>query len=438
MNIDWQHTTQQYLSKFDKVFVACSGGADSTALLHSLIQLKFNPIVLHCNFQLRGDESDEDERFLINQCKKLGLTIKIKHFNTKNEIEKRGGSTQEVARNLRYEWFSEILEENSNAIICTAHHKNDNIEQLLMAAISSGKTSDLLGIPQSRKGFYRPFLNLDKQSIVNYLNAQKITWCEDSSNSKNDYTRNKIRNQLLPLIEKIDPRANSALANLQEELNVLYSEIDAETTAFLKQQADEKAFLMPFSFWNTKLSLWKLRFIQNLTEKSIRYAVLKQLLNAENGKSFTFGKTTVIKEKTGLFFTKNKEKNQFYKPISEGQTIETPLGKISCTLVAEPIQKKKNCIYINPTDICGELHIRTIKNGDKFIPFGKQNSEKVSNLLIDAKIDNHLKNKQLLICDDEKIIWLVGIRFSEEFKVAKNVKEKIKFQFFPLEKQPNS
>ncbi|MEO9256844.1 MAG: tRNA lysidine(34) synthetase TilS, partial [Crocinitomicaceae bacterium] len=156
MNEAWKHTIKTYLSQNSPVFVACSGGMDSVALLHILHKMGIKPIALHCNFQLRGKESDEDERWLRNFCKNLGIECSVNSFDTRKTIADNGGNVQSVARDLRYTWFDEVLVENPTGIICTAHHQNDNIEQLLMSAISSGKLLELAGIPEKRAGFYRP------------------------------------------------------------------------------------------------------------------------------------------------------------------------------------------------------------------------------------------------------------------------------------------
>lgn len=430
MNENWRNKVKEYLSKFDSIFVACSGGADSTALLHALYKMKQTPIALHCNFQLRGSESDEDEKWIINQCEKWNISIQTKTWNTEAEIKKRGGNVQEVARNLRYEWFSAILKNNPNAVVCTAHHQDDNLEQLLMSAIGSGKLNDLAGIPQKRAGFYRPLLTVSKIEIQNYLKENHLTWREDSSNAKNNYTRNKIRNQLIPLIKTIDKRAQKALTNLQHDVKELYAEIDVEIELFLTQQVNGNHFLMPFCIWDKKISIWKLRFIQKLSGNVVQKLELDKLRKAKNAAYSTIGKIKITKEKEGFFVTKVMQENGFYASINIGEDLETPLGKIVSTHTDEDIIKNTSIVYIDPAKIKGDLHIRMVEKGDKMLPFGKKNEKKVSELLINAKISNHLKNKQLIVCDEEKIIWLVGIRFSEKAKLEKTTDKKIKLQIF--------
>ena len=429
MNEAWKHTIKTYLSQHSPIFVACSGGMDSVALLHILHKMGIKPIALHCNFQLRGKESDEDERWLRNFCKNLGIECSVNSFDTRKTIADNGGNVQSVARDLRYTWFNEVLVENPTGIICTAHHQNDNIEQLLMSAISSGKLLELAGIPEKRAGFYRPFLSVKKEEIRRYLEENKLTWREDSSNAGNDYTRNKVRNQVLPLLAEIDKRTFSAFNELQHEIKTLHAQLSNQIDQWLNKQENPNLFLLPFTLWDEQLDVWKQLFIQKLTCHSIHLSELEKLRNATNGAFFELGDFRITKEEKGFFFAQNSITEDFYQTIELGKSIETPLGSFLAIQTDEVIlNKEKSIVFLDADKIKGKLHIRSLKNGDKMIPFGKLTAVKISKLLIDDKIQLHLRKKQLVVCDDEKIIWLVGIRLSEEVKLEKSSRKTKKLQ----------
>ena len=429
MNEAWKHKVKTCLSQHSPVFVACSGGMDSVALLHILHKMGVQPVALHCNFQLRGKESDEDERWLRNFCKNLGIECKVNSFDTRKTIADNGGNVQSVARDLRYTWFDEVLVENPTGIICTAHHQNDNIEQLLMSAISSGKLLELAGIPEKRTGFYRPFLSVKKEEIRHYLQENKLTWREDSSNAGNDYTRNKIRNQVLPLLEEIDKRTFSALNELQSEIKTMHAQLSNQIDQWLNKQENSNSFLLPFTLWDEQLDVWKQLFIQQLTHHSMHLSELDKLRNASNGAFFELGDFRITKEEKGFFFTQNSIIEDFYQNIELGKSIETPLGSLLADKSEKSIlSKEKSIVFLDADKIKGKLHIRSLKNGDKMIPFGKSTTVKISKLLIDDKIQLHLRKKQLVVCDDEKIIWLVGIRLSEEVKLKKSSQKINKLQ----------
>jgi tRNA(Ile)-lysidine synthase len=420
MNETWKHKITSYLSQRSPIFVACSGGMDSVALLHILYKMGIQPIALHCNFQLRGKESDEDERWLRNFCKNLGIECKVSSFDTRKTIAETGGNVQSVARDLRYNWFNQILTENPTGIICTAHHQNDNIEQLLMTAISSGKLLELAGIPEKRAGFYRPFLSVKKEEIRLYLEENKLFWREDSSNAGNNYTRNKIRNQVLPLLEEIDKRTVSALNELQREINVLKTQLTNQIDQWLNKQENLHSFLLPFTLWDEQLDVWKQLFIQKITNHSIHLTELEKLKNASNSAFFELGNFRITKEEKGFFFTENSVIEDFYQKIELEKSIETPLGTFLLIQTDEAnLNKEKSIVFLDADKLKGELHIRSLKNGDKMIPLGKSTSVKISKLLIEDKIPLHLRKQQLVVCDDKKIVWLVGVRLSEEVKLEK-------------------
>jgi tRNA(Ile)-lysidine synthase len=254
---------------------------------------------------LRGDESEEDERWLYGHCASLCVPLKVKQFDTQSMQIKMGGSVQLVARKLRYAWFDEILYQYPGSIICTAHHFDDTVEQMFMHLMRSGSLLDLQAIPEERPGYYRPFLHFKKSEIVRYLSEKGIAWREDSSNKKNDYTRNKIRNQLLPLMQEIDARSNLALTRFRRETSQLHEDLERQIETWLGKQQNRNAFLMPFSVWDNSLRIWKQKFILILTHIVFSENELEKLRLSENGAMLKIGPYSLkINPKTHFLIAK--------------------------------------------------------------------------------------------------------------------------------------
>ena len=241
----------------NKIFVACSGGIDSMVLLDRLHREGLPVHALHCNFQLRGASSDADEVFVQDYSKKINIPFTIQRFDT-NALKKNSNqSIQQLARDLRYTWFEKLLQEYPSSLVCTAHHLDDHEEQVWLRILASGRILDLGGILAQRDAFRRPLLNCSKAEILTYAQTHTLSWREDSSNLSTDYTRNKIRHELKPVLAAIDKRHEKAALKLAEEVQ----KIRLEGIQILKKNFGEALFRGEFyvsnSFWENQLSLIK-------------------------------------------------------------------------------------------------------------------------------------------------------------------------------------
>ena len=216
---------QKLFSKKDKLLLACSGGVDSMVLASVLIKLNYQVQLAHCNFQLRAKESDADELLVTQFAKKNKLKLFTKRFNTKEEQNKSGRSIQEIARKLRYEWFEQLIKGNEIDYLVTAHHSDDVIETFFINLIRTSGIKGLQSIPLKTKNIVRPLLNCGKTEIIEYAKTHSIKYNEDSSNTKNDYLRNALRNKAIPLLSTIDERfkqgALNSIKNLQSDFQLL-------------------------------------------------------------------------------------------------------------------------------------------------------------------------------------------------------------------------
>ena len=217
----------------DKVIIALSGGADSVALLCLLQTLGYNCEAAHCNFHLRGKESDRDEAFVCQLCAKRQVPLHIVHFNTVRTAEERHISIEMAARELRYEWFEEIRRKSGANVIAVAHHRDDSVETLLLNLIRGTGINGLRGIRPKNEHIVRPLLCLDRKEIINYLNRTGQDYVTDSTNLQDEYTRNKIRLNLLPMMQEINPSVKESIFNTAEhlsEVSIIYKKSIEEAT----------------------------------------------------------------------------------------------------------------------------------------------------------------------------------------------------------------
>ena len=234
---------QQLFLKDDKLILAISGGADSVCLMHILLELDVYFELAHCNFKLRAKESDDDEQFVRQLANKNELTLHCKSFDTQEYANQNKLSIQMAARDLRYSWFNELLKSENAKYIAVAHHQDDAIETFFINLIRGTGISGLLGIPEKKSNIVRPFLNMSRSDIEEYLEAKKQTFREDSSNTSVKYLRNKIRIQLIPLLEEMNPKIKDTIKNeidiLKDTSSVFSHHIKSVRNTLIKEKMSQ-------------------------------------------------------------------------------------------------------------------------------------------------------------------------------------------------------
>jgi len=408
MNSAQLQSSWEYLQNYSKIFVACSGGVDSIVLVDLLYKAQFNIHVLHCNYQLRGNESAKDAEFVNSFCTSRNIIFESIVFDTKKEQEKRKKTTQETARELRYEWFEELLTENPNSIICTAHHKDDNREQLLLKLMSSGKITDLSGIQQARKGYYRPLLNLTKFELIHYAQEAKLTWREDCSNAENNYTRNKIRNIILPAMKETDKRTESGIDKALNEINQLKVEINSQIDHLFDELSCEKEFLVENKFWQNQLTIFKELFLVKWMKSAIlQYDIEHIFNNSEIGSIVESGNYYVLKEKEGLWFGQHSLDNFQQISLSQLHNSKLLFSNLEISLDKEN-NKSESCISfpLNKNEI-GHYFIRNIETGDTIYSYSNKQNRLVKKIMNDLKKRHFERKKQLILTHQNKPIQLI-------------------------------
>ena len=400
---------EDLFSKQDKILVALSGGADSVALTRILITLGYHCEAAHCNFELRGEESDRDEDFVRNFCRSLNIKCHSIHFETRRYAAQQSISIEMAARELRYNWFSKICEESDCQVVAVAHHKDDSVETMLLNLIRGTGINGLLGIRPKNGNVVRPLLCASRQEVVEYLHRMNQTYVTDSTNLEDEYTRNKIRLNLLPLMEEINPSVKDGLVKTASYLN----DISKVYQQAIKESID-RIFITP----EKEISIEKL--MNEPAPQALLFEVLSPLgfnstqveevygsLNGQPGKRFISSQWQVVKDRDLLLIERVKTANDKPQIIFE----EVLLTKEFV------IPKDKNTACFDANKFKGVISIRKWEKGDYFIPFGMKGKKLVSDFMTDSKFSLLKKEQQWVLSCNDQIAWLIGERTDNRFRI---------------------
>ncbi|MBR8709574.1 tRNA(Ile)-lysidine synthase [Bacteroides pyogenes] len=414
---------EKLFSPESKVFVALSGGADSVALLRLLHSIGYRCEAAHCNFHLRGTESDRDERFVRGLCRELSIPLHTTHFETTGYAAEKHVSIEMAARDLRYEWFEKLRVEYRADAIAVAHHQDDSVETMLLNLIRGTGIKGLLGIRPRNGSIVRPLLCATREEIIRYLRHIKQEYVTDSTNTEDEYTRNKIRLHLLPLMEEINPSVKKNLTETGSYLNEAYA-------IYHKGIADAKERVM------TPEGIRIDKLLEEPAPRSILFEILHPLgfnpsqinditsaLQSQPGKIFTNEKWRVIKDRSLLLIDplqseEEEEENPPFRLISEEKSY-TPDFQI-------PRGKEYACFDADKLN--APLHCRKWQKGDVFVPFGMKGKKKVSDYLTDHKFSIKQKEQQWVLCCGEHIAWLIGERTDDRFRIDEHTRRVVVYR----------
>lgn len=407
--------------KDSKLLVAVSGGIDSIVLVHFLKQLDYDVAIAHCNFGLRGEESDGDEEFIKSYASENNIEIFVTRFDTMSFAADNKLSIQVAARQLRYIWFDQLLEENNLNYLLTAHHLDDNIETFLINFTRGTGLEGLTGIPQQNGNVVRPLLPFTRKEIENYALENNITWREDSSNTSDKYLRNKLRHDIVPALKSLNPSfADSflqTLNNLQQSASLthdaailMYQQVVSEKEGQkhidieqIKRLPNYKAYLYQ---WLSPFGFTSWDDIYNLTD-------------VQSGKQVLAPGYRLLKDRAVLILEPLKPADKEIYEIQQGTTvINEPLAiKLELSDVISP-DSTKNTIFVNNNLIKFPLFVRKWQEGDYFCPLGMNGQKKkVSKFFKDEKMSLSEKENTWILCSDNEIIWIIGRRADDRFKI---------------------
>lgn len=405
-----------------KVFLAISGGLDSCVLLDLFLKSGIKIALAHCNFKLRGDESDENEQFVCELAQKNNLLFFLKQFETQTLVANTSESTQMLARKLRYDWFQTLLVENDFDFVATAHHKNDVLETSILNFTRGTGISGFHGIKANQNKIIRPLLFATREEIKNYAILNHIEYQEDSSNLSTKYYRNLIRLEVIPKLKKINPNIENTIEQTVEKVNAvekIYANYISDfMLKYVKKNIENIEIDMLASKKHDAFVLFS-----NIEIFGFNYLQTKQIL-ASN-------KTGSIFYSTDYKLVIDREKYIISKIVVSNfdeiliQNFNSSLILPNKNLEFKQISKadfnperNPNCIFLDETKIKFPLKLRNWENGDTIQPFGMKGRKKVSDILIDAKVPLFEKDTVLVLLSDSEIIWILGYTFSEKFRIT--------------------
>ncbi|WGK64101.1 tRNA lysidine(34) synthetase TilS [Croceiramulus getboli] len=402
--------------------IAISAGLDSAVLAHLCRQAQVRFTLAHCNFKLRGEESDGDERFVRDLAQQWGVPVHVSEFQTQDYARDQGISIQMAARALRYQWFGELLDAHDYEAVLTAHHAQDNLETFMINLSRGSGLDGLTGIPRETESLIRPLLPFTRDDLEAFAKANQVPWREDSSNANDDYLRNKLRHQVLPAWEQINPELTQQLQRTQDHLrdarNLLDDYIALVYSKVVEEREQEYALNIDQikALPHPKAVLYELLHLFGFTNWEDVY----QLLDAQSGKQLFSDSHRLIKDRTHLLLTERKETSRSPVLIIDRETtrVDLPDGTHLHLDFLEGEADHPNTVVLDADRLEFPLLVRKWQQGDYFYPLGMQGKKKVSKYFKDEKVSLPAKERAWLLCDQHAVVWILGYRMDDRFKMT--------------------
>lgn len=413
---------QSYINELDlfqvdaPILVGLSGGADSIALAHVLHTLGYPLIAAHCNFHLRDEESNRDEKFVVDFCNMMNIELVITHFNTYQFAEKNKLSIEMAARQLRYDWFEQVRREKHCKYIAIAHHRDDNVETLILNLLRGTGLKGLTAIQPINGLIRRPLLQISREEIICYLDENKQQYVTDSTNLESDFARNKVRLDILPLMREINSACSDNIQNTIQYLNDVQDIYKRSINQSVSKLCKNNSVSIPDLLQEPgeKTVLYEICSLYGFNSKQVND--IFQVLKTPEKKLFYSKDFTLTKSRDFIFFHKNNDAE--VNNSSPTLTFTTVPNNESLEIV-----KDGNTAYFDADLIdIKKLNFRKWNTGDYFVPFGMKGKKNISDFYTDLKYTEIQKKKQWLLLHNEDIIWVVGKRSDNRYRITKNTK----------------
>ncbi len=404
----------------DKVFVALSGGADSVALLRVLLALGYPCEAAHCNFHLRGEESNRDEHFVRALCDTLHTPLHITHFDTTDYASTHRISIEMAARELRYTWFESIRKERGAEVIAVAHHRDDSVETFLLNLVRGTGINGLKGIAPKNGCIVRPMLEVSREDVMNYLAQLQQDYVTDSTNLEDEYMRNKLRLNVLPLLRELNPSVSESIAETANRLTDvahIYNKVMEQTR--LRVVRDDHRVHIPSLLREDAPEALLFEVLRPYGFHSPQVKDVFRSLSAQSGKRFSSEKWEVLRDREYLLIRSLDAEEQILQ-------LDIREVKITPDFI---IPRDKQIACLDADTLALPLTLRKWRQGDKFVPFGMRGSKNVSDYLTDRKFSLFAKENQYVVCDAQgRIVWLVNERSDNRFRVTEKTKRAIELR----------
>ena len=417
--------------KDKKLLVAISGGLDSVVLAHLCAQLQLNISLVHCNFNLRGNESDEDESFVLQLAEDLELEVFVESFETETYAQEHKISIQMAARELRYVWFEELASQLHYDYILTAHHADDNLETFLINLSRGTGLDGLVGIPEKNGKLVRPLLPFSREEIQIFAGKNQIKWREDSSNASTKYLRNKLRHDVIPKLKAVNSQFLQNFSKTQQHLRESKQFLDSISEKIAGKVVDRVDGDVRY------FNIEKIKSFNHF--KTVLYQLFKdcgfnqwndieELLDAQTGKHVLSKTHRLLKNREYLVLSNLPEdgRKATLKIFEGDESIETSLGTLTLEDVNAMGQSISQIVYVDKDLLKFPLTVRHWEKGDYFYPFGMQGKKKLSKFFKDEKYSALEKEKVLVLCSKDNIVWVLNKRLDNRFKVTQDTQNILK------------
>ncbi|OYU54502.1 MAG: tRNA lysidine(34) synthetase TilS [Chitinophagaceae bacterium BSSC1] len=442
----WKQAFPQFQQDNSLLLLAVSGGLDSVVMTHLLAEMGFPCYVLHVNFQLRGAESERDENFVRSLAKATSMEIFVERFDTLDYAKLKGMGIQEAARTLRYHWFEEKRKEcqlqfpDKKVLLLTAHHANDNVETVLINFFRGTGIQGLRGITPFQKDRYlvRPLLPFKKEDLIGFAKIKKLAFVEDSSNGSNKYTRNFLRNQILPQLEENFPQVKDNLLQNIDRMNEvaeIYQLAIADRLGGLMEWKGQECQVPILKLKKTdqlNTVIWELIRPFGFTVQQIPELI--KLMEAPNGSCLYSSTHQIIRNRKWLLIaTIQPQENSFVVIESSDISIEFAGGLLNCKTITEPFTLDANSlkVMVDAKQLSFPLLLRKPKSGDYFYPLGMQKKKKLNRFFIDQKLSKIQKEAVWILESNQRIIWVIGMRIDNRFKCEPATSTALQLSFVP-------
>lgn len=421
----------QFQNVPESVLVAISGGADSVALLHMLVKAGHSCTAVHCNFHLRGAESDRDENFVKNLCSQLNVPLHIEHFNTQQYAQSHKISIEMAARELRYNLFESLLNLYKLPAVAVAHHADDAAETFMLNVARGTGIRGLAGMKEIQGHIVRPLLNLSRLEIEDYCHQQGLSFVTDSSNLEDEYTRNKIRHNIIPVFKGINPSFLNSMNSTMRHLNSVYGVFLLEIENFRKRAVSPHDNELHISLQELRnlndpeIYLFEILNEYGFSEDSI-HKIASSLNENNTGKIWYSNNYRLIFDRLCLILAHGKP--TFADTIftmNEGDAIDQPIRLSIRSFSPDKnfaFSRNPNIVHLDADKVTFPLTLRTWREGDKFRPLGMKGWKKLSDFFVDRKMSQTEKESAWILESQSQIVWIVNQRVDDRFKYTNETK----------------